>query len=86
MHHQERHGSKMAFLDGLPPERLCQPIVDHFKQRGGEIRYHVAFCLFTQDTALIEVDYNLGLTAVAGHALQSCSLQAPQARHFADVS
>ncbi|KAL0018116.1 hypothetical protein WJX77_000935 [Trebouxia sp. C0004] len=36
---RERHGSKMAFLDGLPPERLCQPIVDHFKQRGGEIRY-----------------------------------------------
>ena len=36
---QERHGSKMAFLDGLPPERFCQPIVDHFKQRGGEIRY-----------------------------------------------
>lgn len=35
---QERHGSKMAFLDGLPPERFCQPIVDHFKQRGGEIR------------------------------------------------
>lgn len=35
---QERHGSKMAFLDGLPPEKLCQPIVDHFTQRGGEIR------------------------------------------------
>ncbi|KAL3143698.1 securin [Trebouxia sp. C0009 RCD-2024] len=35
---QERHGSKMAFLDGLPPERVCQPIVDHFKQRGGDIR------------------------------------------------
>ena len=25
---QERHGSKMAFLDGMPPERLCQPILD----------------------------------------------------------
>ena len=30
----------MAFLDGLPPEKLCQPIVDHFTQRGGEIRCH----------------------------------------------
>ena len=38
VHLQERHGSKMAFLDGLPPERVCQPIVDHFKQRGGDIR------------------------------------------------
>ncbi len=34
---QERHGSKMAFLDGAPPERLCQPMVDHFQARGGEI-------------------------------------------------
>lgn len=30
---QERHGSKMAFLDGAPPERLCQPMVDHFSKR-----------------------------------------------------
>jgi len=29
----ETHGSKMAFLDGAPPERLCQPIVDHFTSR-----------------------------------------------------
>ena len=36
---QERHGSKMAFLDGLPPERLCQPMVDYFKQKGGELRW-----------------------------------------------
>jgi hypothetical protein len=26
---QEKHGSKMAFLDGAPPERLCQPMVDY---------------------------------------------------------
>eukprot|EP00891_Asterochloris_glomerata_P008447 jgi/Astpho2/8447/Aster-07632 len=37
---QERHGSKMAFLDGLPPERLCQPMVDYFKQKGGELRFN----------------------------------------------
>lgn len=35
---QETHGSKMAFLDGAPPERLCQPIVDHFTALGGETR------------------------------------------------
>jgi 15-cis-phytoene desaturase len=36
---QERHGSKMAFLDGAPPERLCQPMVDYITARGGEVRF-----------------------------------------------
>lgn len=35
---QERYGSKMAFLDGAPNERLCQPIVDYITERGGEVR------------------------------------------------
>lgn len=35
---RETHGSKMAFLDGAPPERLCQPLVDHFTAKGGELR------------------------------------------------
>ncbi len=35
---QEKNGSKMAFLDGSPTERLCQPIVDHITERGGEVR------------------------------------------------
>ncbi|GER45071.1 phytoene desaturase [Striga asiatica] len=35
---QEKNGSKMAFLDGNPPERLCMPIVDHIRHRGGEVR------------------------------------------------
>jgi 15-cis-phytoene desaturase len=34
---QERYGSKIAFLDGAPPERLCQPIVDHIVKNGGEV-------------------------------------------------
>ena len=34
---QEKSGSKMAFLDGAPPERLCQPIVDHIRSLGGEV-------------------------------------------------
>lgn len=34
---QERYGSKMAFLDGAPPERLCQPMVDYITERGGEV-------------------------------------------------
>ncbi|KAJ4958379.1 hypothetical protein NE237_025490 [Protea cynaroides] len=35
---QEKHGSKMAFLDGNPPERLCLPIVDHIQSLGGQIQ------------------------------------------------
>ena len=35
---QEKNGSKMAFLDGAPTERLCQPIVDYVTARGGEVR------------------------------------------------
>jgi len=35
---QETHGSKMAFLDGNPPERLCMPIVKHIQSLGGEVR------------------------------------------------
>jgi 15-cis-phytoene desaturase len=30
----------MAFLDGAPTERLCQPIVDHFTALGGEVRFN----------------------------------------------
>ncbi|ACC81307.1 15-cis-phytoene desaturase [Nostoc punctiforme] len=35
---QERYGSKIAFLDGSPTERLCNPIVDYITERGGEVR------------------------------------------------
>ncbi len=34
---QEKNGSKMAFLDGNPPERLCQPMVEHIQAGGGEV-------------------------------------------------
>jgi len=34
---QEADGSRMAFLDGNPPQRLCQPIVDHIQAHGGEV-------------------------------------------------
>jgi 15-cis-phytoene desaturase len=35
---QEKDGSRMAFLDGNPPERLCEPIVDYVRERGGEVQ------------------------------------------------
>jgi 15-cis-phytoene desaturase len=34
---RERYGSKIAFLDGSPTERLCQPIIDYITDRGGEV-------------------------------------------------
>ena len=34
---QEKNGSRMAFLDGAPPERLCQPLVESVCARGGEV-------------------------------------------------
>ncbi len=34
---QEKNGSKMAFLDGNPPQRLCEPIVESIRARGGEV-------------------------------------------------
>ena len=38
VYQQEKHGSKMAFLDGNPPERLCMPIVKHIESLGGEVQ------------------------------------------------
>jgi len=35
---KERYGSKVAFLDGSPTERLCEPMVDYITKRGGEVR------------------------------------------------
>jgi 15-cis-phytoene desaturase len=35
---QERYGSKIAFLDGSPTERLCEPMVEYITDRGGEVR------------------------------------------------
>jgi 15-cis-phytoene desaturase len=35
---QQKNGSQVAFLDGSPTERLCQPMVDHITKRGGEVK------------------------------------------------
>ena len=35
---QQKDGSKMAFLDGSPTERLCQPLVDYIEAGGGEVK------------------------------------------------
>lgn len=35
---QEKNGSKMAFLDGSPSERLCGPLVDFIVANGGSVQ------------------------------------------------
>jgi len=35
---QEKNGSKMAFLDGPPTERLCNPLVEYITSKGGQVR------------------------------------------------
>ncbi|MBD2103859.1 15-cis-phytoene desaturase [Leptolyngbya sp. FACHB-261] len=39
---REKNGSKMAFLDGSPTERLCEPLVDYITERGGQVRTEAA--------------------------------------------
>jgi 15-cis-phytoene desaturase len=34
---REQYGSKIAFLDGAPPDRLCQPIADYVTAKGGVV-------------------------------------------------
>jgi 15-cis-phytoene desaturase len=38
---RQRYGSRIGYLDGAPPERLCQPIVDYVTERGGEVQTSV---------------------------------------------
>jgi 15-cis-phytoene desaturase len=35
---QETAGSRIAFLDGSPSERLCEPLREYIEQRGGTVR------------------------------------------------
>ncbi len=39
---QEKDGSKIAFLDGSPTERLCQPLLDYITAHGGEVHLNTA--------------------------------------------
>jgi 15-cis-phytoene desaturase len=34
---QQKEGSRIAYLDGNPPDRLCQPMVDYVTERGGAV-------------------------------------------------
>lgn len=58
---QEKNGSKMAFLDGSPTERLCQPLVDYISDRGGQVRLNAPIKQF-----LLKDDYSVGSFLLRG--------------------
>jgi 15-cis-phytoene desaturase len=35
---QQKEGSRIAYLDGAPPDRLCQPMVDYITAGGGSVQ------------------------------------------------
>lgn len=64
---QERHGSKMAFLDGAPPERLCKPVVEYIEAKGGEVRLKSGVRSFD----LAEDGSVRSLTLLSGETIQA---------------
>ena len=63
----EDNGLQMAFLDGNQPERLCAPMADHIKARGGEVRLNapVAEMLTNEDGTCAGYLMRDGTTVVA---------------------
>ncbi|MBA3920428.1 MAG: 15-cis-phytoene desaturase [Nostocaceae cyanobacterium] len=57
---QEKSGSKMAFLDGAPTERLCQPMVDHITKGGGEVRLNAPLKEIVTNSDGTVKEYRLG--------------------------
>jgi 15-cis-phytoene desaturase len=53
---QEAKGSTMAFLDGAPPERLCEPLVEAIKAAGGLVRCNqrVNRIIYDEQTGLVQ--------------------------------
>lgn len=56
---QEKNGSKMAFLDGSPTERLCQPLVDYITDRGGKVRLNSPIKEFLLDESGLVTGFQL---------------------------
>lgn len=63
----EDNGLQMAFLDGNQPERLCAPMAEHIKARGGEVRLNapVAEMLTNEDGTCAGYLMRDGSTVVA---------------------
>lgn len=80
---QQKDGSRIAYLDGAPPERLCQPMVDYIVARRGEVHLNAAlqdirlnpdgsvagFCLATP-SGPVEVTADAYVSALSVDALK----------------
>eukprot|EP00216_Chloropicon_sp_CCMP2111_P000692 CAMPEP_0198239346 /NCGR_PEP_ID=MMETSP1446-20131203/4776_1 /TAXON_ID=1461542 ORGANISM="Unidentified sp, Strain CCMP2111" /NCGR_SAMPLE_ID=MMETSP1446 /ASSEMBLY_ACC=CAM_ASM_001112 /LENGTH=591 /DNA_ID=CAMNT_0043921923 /DNA_START=191 /DNA_END=1966 /DNA_ORIENTATION=- len=67
---QEKSGSKMAFLDGPPNTRLCQPIADRITDNGGQVHLNARLKSFNVAAA----DAAGAANAVPGSPLRSLTL------------
>ena len=69
---KERYGSKVAFLDGSPTERLCQPMVDYITERGGEVRLNAPLKeIVLNDDGTVKEYLLRGLNGAADEVLQA---------------
>lgn len=69
---QEKEGSKMAFLDGSPTERLCQPLVDYITERGGEVRLNAPLKeIILKEDGTVESFLLRGLDGAADEVFQA---------------
>ena len=69
---QERYGSKVAFLDGSPTERLCQPLADYITEKGGEIRINAPLkTIVTDDSGNVKSFILRGLNGAPDEELKA---------------
>ncbi len=69
---RERYGSKVAFLDGSPTERLCQPMVDYITARGGQVRLNAPLKqIVTDDDGKVESFILRGLNGAPDEELKA---------------
>ncbi|KAK4531941.1 hypothetical protein CCYA_CCYA10G2798 [Cyanidiococcus yangmingshanensis] len=65
---QEAKGSEMAFLDGAPPERLCEPLVGAIEAAGGHVRCNqrVSQIIYDEKTRMVQ-----GLRLASGECIEA---------------
>ena len=67
---KERYGSKVAFLDGSPTERLCQPMVDYITEKGGQVRLNAPLKkIMTEEDGTVKGFLLRGLNGAADEVL-----------------
>ncbi|MDJ0572395.1 MAG: 15-cis-phytoene desaturase [Pleurocapsa sp. MO_192.B19] len=67
---KERYGSKVAFLDGSPTERLCQPMVEYITEKGGQVRLNAPLKkIMTEEDGTVKGFLLRGLNGAADEVL-----------------